>query len=372
MNIDIAPASSPLTARAPEWTIPVRRTARPQPKPSSDSLGFGKYITDHMFMAEHDAERGWHSASIQPQGPLHLHPASGVLHYGQAMFEGLKAFRRHDGRLALFRADFHCRRMAHGARRLCMPSPPEDLLLHAIEKLVHEDRDWVPSDRGCSLYIRPTLIGTEPSLGVKPARSHMLFIILSPVGAYYAEKLDPVRIWVEDEYVRASPGGLGAIKAGANYAASLMAATEAQKKGFTQVLWLDAIERRYLEEVGTMNVFFKIGDEIITPALSGTILGGATRDAVIHLLKDWGLNVRERQLSIDQLMHAHASGDLQEVFGTGTAAVISPVGQIAYKETSMTINGFRIGALTQRLYDHITGIQYGDVKDTFGWTKLIG
>lgn len=348
--------------------IEIRRAVELKPHPSASELAFGRVFTDHMFVMDHSVDRGWHDPRIVPYGPFSLEPAAGVFHYGQAMFDGLKAFRTRDGRVRLFRPDRHCRRLSEGAPRLCMPAVDPDFMLEALVALVRLERDWVPSAPGTSLYIRPTLVASEPYLGVRPSRRYLFFIILSPVGAYYPEGMNPVRIWVEDRYVRAAPGGLGAIKAGANYAASLLAATEAQKAGYAQVLWLDGPERRWFEEIGVMNLFVRIGDEIVTPPLEGTILGGVTRDSVITLLRDWGLSVTERRLSVDEVVDAHRNGTLKEVFGSGTAAVVSPVGELAFRDRRMTITGGVIGELSRRLYQAITAIQYGEEPDRHGWT----
>jgi branched-chain amino acid aminotransferase len=345
----------------------VKRTTTPRPRTPDHAVGFGKHFTDHMFVMDWTKDRGWHDGRIEPYGPLSLDPAAAVLHYGQAMFEGLKAFRGQDGKVRLFRVDRHCKRMAAGAPRLCMPSPDPEIMRQAILEAVAVDADWVPSSPGTALYIRPTLVANEAFLGVRPAERYLFFIIHSPVGAYYAEGMKPVKIWVEKSHVRAAPGGLGSIKAGANYAASLFAAEHARKAGYAQVLWLDAVEHRYLEEVGTMNLFLKIRGELVTPPLGGTILGGVTRDCVLTLAKRWGLPVAERPVSIDEIRAAYAGGGLEEVFGTGTAAVISPVGELALGEERLVINDGAIGETARRLYDEITGIQYATRPDPDGW-----
>jgi branched-chain amino acid aminotransferase len=347
--------------------ISVQLTRDPRPRPADAALGFGKYFTDHMFVMDWVAGRGWHEPRVVPYGPLSLDPAAAVLHYGQAMFEGLKAFRGRDGKVRLFRIDHHCRRMQAGAPRLCLPPVEAELMRAAVLELVRADRDWVPSSPGTALYIRPTLIASEPFLGVRPAERCTFFIINSPVGAYYAEGMKPVKIWVERSYVRAAPGGLGAVKAGANYAASLLAAETARRAGFAQVLWLDASEHRWLEEVGTMNLFLKIRGELVTPPLGGTILAGVTRDCVIALARGWGLPVSERRISMDEVIAAHRAGDLEEVFGSGTAAVISPVGELASGDERIVVNDGAIGPTAQRLYDEITGIQAGTRPDPHGW-----
>ncbi len=348
--------------------IRITRTAAPRPKPKDGELGFGTVFTDHMFVMEFQEDKGWYDPRIEPYGPLSLEPAAAVLHYAQALFEGLKAFRGRDGKIRLFRPQKHVERMNATARRMCIPPVDPDLALRSLTTLVDVDREWVPGTVGTSLYIRPTLVATEPFLGVRPARQYLYFVILSPVGAYYPEGLNPVRIKVIDRYVRACPGGLGEAKTGANYAASLYAAEEAKHEGFTQVLWLDGVHRRFIEEVGTMNIMLRIADEVITPPLAGTILPGVTRDAALTLMREWGLRVSERQVSIDEVQEAAARGTLQEVWGTGTAAVISPVGELAYRGQRIVVNGGRIGELTRRLYDAIVAVQYGTAPDTHGWT----
>lgn len=348
--------------------IEVRKTDSPRPKVPADQLGFGRIFSDHMFLMDYQGGK-WQRPRIEPYGPLSLEPGACVFHYAQCQFEGMKAFRAKSGQVRLFRPRFHAERFAKGSARLCMPGVPEEAFLESIRALVKLDADWVPSARGASLYLRPTLIGTESFLGVRPAEKYLFFVITSPVGAYYAEGFNPVRIWVEEEFIRAAPGGLGAIKAGANYAASLLAFVGAKKKGYAQVLWLDAIKKENVEEVGTMNVFFRLKNEIVTPPLSGTILNGATRDCALRLLQDWKLPVRERQISIEEVKAAHRSGELLEVFGTGTAAVISAVAELATAHEKFTIGDGRVGELTQRLYDEITGIQYGERPDPYGWVE---
>ena len=348
--------------------ITITRTTSGKPKPKDADLAFGTEFTDHMFLMDYKDDKGWYDARIEPYGPLSLDPATAVLHYAQSMFEGLKAFRGKDGKIRLFRPQKHVERLNRTAERMCIPPLDPDLILKSWTMLVGLDRDWVPRAVGTSLYIRPTLIASEPFLGVRPAKQYLYYVILSPVGAYYPEGINPVKIMVVDKYVRAVPGGLGEAKASANYAASLYAAEDAKHQGFTQVLWLDGVHRKWIEEVGTMNIMFKIADEVITPPLAGTILAGVTRDSVLALAREWGLRVSERQISIDEVTEAAARGTLQEVWGTGTAAVISPVGELAYQGQRIVVNGGRIGALTQKLYDTIVSIQYGEARDTRGWT----
>jgi len=347
--------------------INIIRSESPKAKPDENNLGFGKYYTDHMLVIEYSRERGWHDATIQPYAPIVLDPAAMVLHYGQTIFEGLKAFRTKENDIILFRPDKNMERMNRSTDRLEMPQVDEEFVVEAIKALVEVERDWVPSAEGTSLYIRPFIIATEPCVGVRPSDYYKLIVILSPVGAYYADGLKPVKINVESKYVRAVRGGMGDAKTAGNYAASLKAQAEAKEQGYAQVLWLDGVEQKYVEEVGSMNVFFKIDGEVVTPELNGSILQGVTRDSVIQLLKHWNVPVVERRVSIEEIEAAHAEGKLEEVFGTGTAAVVSPVGELNWK-SPLTINGGKIGDLTQRLYDTLTGIQTGKLADPFGWT----
>jgi len=348
--------------------IRISRASTKKPKPRDSELAFGTVFTDHMFVADFQEEKGWYDPRVEPYGPLSLDPAAAVLHYAQAVFDGLKAFRGRDGQVRLFRPQKHVERLIQSSQRLCIPPLDPDIALKSLVTLVGIEKDWVPSMVGTSLYVRPTIIASEPFLGVRPAKSYIYYVILSPVGAYYPEGINPVKILVVDTYVRAVEGGVGAAKTGVNYAASLYAAEEAKHAGFTQVLWLDGRERKYIDEVGTMNIMMKIGDEIVTPPLSGTILAGVTRDSALTLMRDWGLSVSERPVTIDEVATAARKGTLEEVWGTGTAAVISPVGELAYKGERLVINGGRIGTLTQKLYDAIVGIQYGTAPDTRGWT----
>lgn len=351
--------------------IPVTRTSSPRPRPAEDTLGFGKYFADHMLLVDYVKGQGWHAPRIVPYGPLDLEPAAAGLHYGQAMFEGLKAYRQVDGRVALFRIDRHAARMAAGAERLSIPPVDTGLFTQGITQLVAADRDWVPQAPGTALYIRPTLLATEPFLGVRAAERYTFFVITSPVGTYYTGGMRPVKIWVERERVRAVRGGIGNTKAAANYVASLQVAEQARAKGCDQVLWLDAIEHRWLEEVGTMNLFVLIGDELVTPPLGGSILAGITRETVLTLAREWGLTVSERMVSIDEVQAAHADGHLREVFGSGTAAVIQAVGTLVDNGQEMAINGGVPGPLAERLYETITRLQYGVDPDTRGWQTLV-
>lgn len=341
-------------------------------KPTNEAeLGFGDIFTDHMFLMDFKAGKGWYDPRIVPYGDFKIDPAAMALHYGQEIFEGLKAYHGQDDGIYLFRPKSNLSRFNRTASRLCMPELDIDLALEGMVKLVLTERDWIPQAEGTSLYIRPTMIATEPHLGVRPANQYLFFIIVGPVGAYYKEGFNPIKIYVEGEYVRAAVGGTGAIKAAGNYAASLLAAEKAKAKGFTQVLWLDAAERKYVEEVGTMNMFFVIGDEVITAPLNGSILPGITRDSAIRMINDWGIRMSERSLSIDEVISAAKGGDLKEAFGTGTAAVVSPVGQITFKNEDFIISDGKTGELSQRLYNEIFDIQYAKKEDPYGWRMKI-
>ncbi|MGQ9812237.1 MAG: branched-chain amino acid aminotransferase [Dissulfurimicrobium sp.] len=339
--------------------------------PPQENLKFGVYFTDHMFLMDYDEDVGWHDPRIVPYGNFSLDPASVCFHYGQEIFEGLKAYRCADGKIRLFRPGDNVRRLNRSAWRMCMPQVDEGLVLDAIKHLIRVDERWVPSARGTSLYIRPFMIATEAFLGVRPAKKYIFSIILSPVGAYYAEGFSPISIFVTDKYVRAAKGGVGEAKNAGNYAASLLASEEAKKLGFTQVLWLDAEQRRYVEEVGTMNIFFLFKNALVTPALSGSILPGITRDSVLTIAREQGLKVEERAISIDEVIEKTKNGDLKECFGTGTAAVISPVGSLFYKGVNYQINGGKTGPYAQALFDEITHIQYGEIKDRYGWVETL-
>ncbi len=348
--------------------IKITKTTAPKEKPPVDSLGFGVYFTDHMFVMDYTEGKGWHDPQIVPYGSVLLDPSCMVFHYGQAVFEGLKAYKGVDDNILLFRPYSNMNRINVSNDRLCIPQIDVDFAVEAIKTLVDLEKDWIPEGNGTSLYIRPFIFATDPQVGVHPSKTYKFFVILSPVGAYYKEGLNPVKIYVEDEYVRAVRGGIGFAKTAGNYAASLKAQEEAEKKGYTQVLWLDGVEKKYIEEVGTMNVFFKIDGKVITPALNGSILAGITRDSSLQILKSWGVPVEERKLSIQEVYEAHASGKLEEVFGTGTAAVISPVGELCWEGKKIAINNGEIGPLSQKLYDTITGLQSGKLEDTFDFT----
>ena len=337
-------------------------------KPDQKHLGFGKYMSDFMFVMVLTMFVGWKDARIVPEGPITMDPACVTLHYAQETFEGMKAYRTAEGKIQLFRPEMNAKRMINSNARLCMPELPVDMFVEAVKALVKVEEDWVPSEPETSLYIRPFMFATEAALGVHMASAYKFMIICCPVGAYYAEGINPVKILVEDELVRAVKGGTGFTKCGGNYAGSILGQVKAEKLGYAQVLWLDGEHRKYVEEVGTMNIMFKIAGEIYTAPIEGTVLPGVTRDSMIHLLRDWGYKVNETRLSVDDLMKAGHDGTLEEVFGTGTAAVISPVGELRYKDDVVTINDFKIGELTQKLYDTLTGIQWGRLPDKYGWT----
>ena len=348
--------------------IKITRTTTPKAKPEdSPKMSFGKISTDHMFLMDYTLGKGWHDPRIVPYAPFALDPACVVFHYAQELFEGLKAYRTADNKIQLFRPDCNGKRMQDSSERMCIPTIPVEDFVQAVQALVEVDKDWVPHAEGSSLYIRPFVIATDVGMGVHASHNYTFCIICFPSGAYYAEGINPVRIYVEDEYIRAAPGLTGFTKCGGNYAASIKAGEEAEKKGFAQVLWLDGVERKYVEEVGAMNIMFKIDGKIYTAACEGTVLPGVTRRSCIELLRDWGYEVIEGKLAIDTVMQAGREGKLEEVFGTGTAAVISPVKELCWKGESVIINDGKIGSLTQKLYDNLTGIQWGKVEDTKGW-----
>lgn len=336
-------------------------------KPESGALGFGQYFSDHMFMMEYSLEKGWHDPKIMPYGPIALDPSAMVFHYGQEVFEGMKAYRTATGELVLFRPDMNLKRLNESCERLSIPLVEAPTLLHAIRELIKIDASWIPTGEENALYIRPFIIATEPCLGVRASHTYKLMVILSPVGSYYPEGIHPVSIYVEQRYVRAFRGGTGAAKTASNYAASIKAQEDAKQSGYSQVLWLDGVESKYVEEVGSMNVFFKVNGEVITPALSGSILAGVTRDSVIALLRSWGVPVSERKVAMEELVEAHKQGLLEEAFGTGTAAVISPIGSMKWGELELSIGGGKTGELSKKLYDTITGIQRGQLDDPLGW-----
>jgi len=354
MKLEILPLSNPKNKIADE-----------------SQLVFGKQFSDRMFVMEFERSRGWHSARIQPYGPFALEPAAMVLHYSQEIFEGLKAFRRADGAIALFRPKDNVARFNRSAKRMCMPEVDEQFFLDALLELIRLEADWVPRSAGTSLYIRPTMIASEPMLGVRPADQYLCYIILSPVGAYYKGGIAPVKIWISDHYVRAAHGGTGEAKTGGNYAASLMAAKEAAENGYDQVLWLDAREKKYVEEVGSMNMLFLYDGKIVTSPLNGTVLDGITRRSVLQLLVDRGYQIEERALSIDEVMEGAENGRLAEAFGTGTAVVISPVGSFCYKDRCVQLGNGQPGELTMKIYKELTDIQYGRQPDRYNWIMAV-
>ena len=351
-------------------TIHVQLSEIKKPKPTGD-LEFGTIFTDHMFIMDYEEGKGWHDARITPYEPLSIDPAAMIFHYGQTIFEGLKAYHTEDGSIQLFRPEKNFERMNNSNKRMVMPQIDEDFALQALKKLLNIEKDWVPTTEGTSLYIRPFIIATQSYLGVAPSTNYKFMIILSPVGSYYKEGINPVKIAVENKYVRAVLGGTGEAKTAGNYASSLIAEELMTKGGYAQVLWLDGIEKKYIEEVGSMNVFFKVNGEIITPKLTGSILPGVTRDSVIQLLKHWDIPVTERKISMAEIAEAHANGTLEEAFGTGTAAVISPVGQLTWNDQDFKINNGETGEIAKKLYDTLTSIQYGKTEDPFGWIQKV-
>ena len=351
--------------------ITITKTNNPSVLPPEESLGFGKVFTDHMFIMDYDEAQGWHNKRIVPFGNISLHPASTVLHYGAEIFEGLKAYRRADGGVQLFRPMENIRRMNRSAERMSLPEIDEQEFLEILETFVRLEERFVPKTFGTSLYLRPYTFGNDESLGVHAVKHATFMLIASPSGSYYAEGINPVSIMIENEDVRTVRGGTGYAKCGGNYAASTRAGERAAKKGYSQVLWLDGVERKYIEEVGAMNVMFKIGGEIVTPILTGSILPGITRKSCIEVLKNLGYTVHERLLSVDELVEAMEKGTLEEAWGCGTAAVVSPIGKLAYGDKEYVIGGGKIGEVTQKLYDILTGIQWGVTEDTYGWVHKL-
>jgi len=343
-------------------------TTNPKEKPAVDQLGFGQFFTDHMFIVDYTEGMGWHDPRIIPYQPLSIDPSAMVFHYGQAVFEGLKAYATVDNGVLLFRPDRNFNRLNQSNERIVIPAIDEELALEALKQLVTLDREWVPTAPGTSLYIRPFIIATEPHLGVHPSNTYKFIIIMSPSGSYYKEGINPVKIMVEQHFVRAVAGGTGEAKTAGNYASALKGQEIAHKEGYSQTLWLDGKEHRYIEEVGSMNIFFKINGTVITPALNGSILPGITRDSMLHVLKSKNIPVEERRISIDEVVEAYHNGTLEEAFGTGTAAVISPVGELKWQDEKIVINNGEIGEISQMLYDTLTGIQNGTLEDAFGWT----
>lgn len=332
-----------------------------------DNPGFGLYFSDHIFISEYKNGK-WNDGEIKPYGPMMFEPGLCTLHYGQTIFEGLKAFRSAKGGVNVFRPDMNAKRLSSSAERVCIPPYDINAFLEAVRELVKIDEPFIPKTRGHSLYLRPVMFGSSNFLGVHPSDDYLLIIMTSPVSSYYPEGLAPIKILISGEYTRAVRGGLGSAKTAANYAASLLAGRKAKEQGFSQVLWLDAVTRDFIDEVGAMNIMFVIDNELITPPLDqGTILAGVTRDSVLHIAREWGMKVSERQISVDEVFEANNKGTLQEVFGTGTAAVISPVGMLSYRGANIVINDMKIGSVSQKLYDTITGIQYGELDDAYGW-----
>ncbi len=356
------------------YEFPITRTAHPKAKPDQENLVFGQHFSDHMFAMDYDEGRGWHDGRIIPYGKIELEPASCVLHYAQMMFEGLKAYKTADGHVQLFRPRMNAKRMNRTNERMCIPPMDEELFISAIKALVIADLDWVPSKPFTSLYVRPFILSDEVSFSVLPAKHYRFMIILCPSGPYYAAnmgKLTPTRIYVEDEFIRSAQGGTGFAKVGGNYAGGMKASQKALAYHCKDVLWLDAHDHKYVEEIGTSNAFFMIGGEVLTAPLGGTILPGITRDSVITLLTEWGVPVTERRIALTELFEAADNGTLSEVFATGTAAVISPIGTLCSQGKDYTINNNQVGELSQKLYDTLTGIQTGALPDTHGWTERI-
>ena len=351
--------------------FPITRAASLRPKPDPKTLVFGRSFSDHMFVMNYDTEKGWHNGRIVPYGPFELDPSAMVLHYAQEVFEGMKAYRTPDGGVQLFRPMENALRLQSSCERLCIPAIDPQTVVDAITQLVKVEADWVPSEPDTSLYIRPFVIATDPALGVHASHTYIFAVICCPVGAYYKEGINPVRIYVEDEDVRAVRGGTGYTKCGGNYAASIRAGERAEEKGYAQVLWLDGVERKYIEEVGSMNVMFQVDGTVITPKLTGSVLPGITRKSCIELIKSWGIPVEERLITAQELFDAAEAGKLDEAWGTGTAAVVSPIGEMGWEGKHITVSGGKIGTLTQKLYDTLTGIQWGKIPDEHGWTVRV-
>ena len=351
--------------------FPITRAKTLKSKPDPKTLVFGRSFTDHMFVMNYDPDKGWHDGRIVPYGPFELDPSAMVLHYAQEVFEGMKAYRTPDGGVQLFRPMENALRFQSSCERLCIPTVDPEVFVEAVKQLVRLEADWVPSEPGTSLYIRPFVIATDPTLGVHASHTYIFSVICCPVGAYYKEGINPVRIYVEDEVVRAVRGGTGYTKCGGNYAASIRAGERAEEKGYAQVLWLDGVERKYIEEVGSMNVMFQVGGTVITPKLTGSVLPGITRKSCIELIRSWGVPVEERLITAQELFDAAAAGKLDEAWGTGTAAVVSPIGEMGWEGKHITVSGGKIGELTQKLYDTLTGIQWGLIPDEQGWTVKV-
>lgn len=331
------------------------------------SLGFGQVFTDHIFEMDYTVEKGWHNPTIKPLANLSYHPATMFMHYGQACFEGLKAFKTKEGDAVIFRPEKHLQRLNNSSRRLCIPEINIDFVLSALKELIWIERDWIPTKKGESLYIRPFVFGSDPVLGVKPSASYKFIILLSPVGAYYPEGFKPVRILATDEYVRAVRKGIGECKTPGNYAASLLASEYARQQGFTQVLWMDGVEQKYIEEVGTMNIFIRFKNEIATPKLTGGILPGITRESVIQILRDWEMKVTERLIPMEEVISEYKKGNVLGVFGTGTAAIISEVELLRYKDFDMKFESEASTDIALKLFEKLTSIHYGYTEDKYNW-----
>lgn len=336
----------------------------------ADQLGFCQYFTDHCFEMDYSPELGWHNAVIKPLQNLSLHPATMFIHYGQAIFEGLKAFKTVSGDIVSFRPQRHFTRLNNSARKLCMPEVDIDFVIKAMTELISVEKNWIPTRAGESLYIRPFMFGADSVLGVKPSTNYKFVIILSPVGAYYPEGFKPIKILAQDDYVRAVRKGIGECKTPANYAASLYATEVAKNKGFTQVLWMDGVEQKYIEEVGTMNIFIHFKDEIATPKLTGSILPGVTRASIIDILKEWGMNINERLVSMQEVMDEYKKGNVLGVFGTGTAAIISALGLLQYKDFTMNFS-YNDDSLEMKLFNYIVSLDYGKTEDVHNWLTVI-
>ena len=346
-------------------------TKNPKAKPDPDKLPFGKIFTDHMFTMDYDPQKGWHDGKVIPYAPLELDPAASVFHYGQEMFEGLKAYKTKDGKVQLFRPDMNAKRTNRTNERLCIPQIDEDLFVSAIKALVKVDQDWIPQGEGTSLYVRPFIFGDEPYLGVRASKTYKFMIILSPVGPYFASGLQPTKMYVEDVYVRAVSGGTGEAKCGGNYAAATRAGEKAAKKGYSQVVWVDGVERKYVEEGGGMNLMFVWDGKLVTPELNGSILPGVTRKSILELARSWGMETVERKITVDELMEGCKNGTVQEAFMCGTAAVVTPIGGFVRGEEKVVVNHNKIGEMTQKVYDELTGVQWGLKEDKFGWTVKV-
>ena len=347
--------------------FPITRAAALKAKPDPSTLVFGKTFTDHMFLMDYHAGQGWHDGRIVPYAPFQLDPSCMVFHYAQEVFEGMKAYRTPEGKIQLFRPIENARRINSSCERMCIPQIDENLFVEAVKALVKVEADWVPDQKGTSLYIRPFIIATDASLGVHASHSYCFCIICCPVGSYYPEGINPVKIYIENDDVRAVRGGTGYTKCGGNYAASIRAGERAEEQGYSQVLWLDGVHRKYIEEVGAMNVLFKLDGKVVTPALEGSVLPGITRKSCLELLRSWGVPVEERRITAEELFDAAQAGKLEEAWGSGTAAVVSPIGELAWGERKVTIHDGKIGELTQKLYDTLTGIQWGTLPDPYGW-----